>query len=480
MHQNGHMAIAHAHRWHDMSFGLALFAICLAGIMSQPYLGLSFFWLANAFMLGMLVRFPQLNRLSVWLICAVAFFLSDVVSGNSLVRNLALNGGNLASVGVACLLLRPLSRQEHVLKGQEPTLYVLRAILVASLVAGVFGIFVNPLLFGGTSREGFLFWAATEMVNYVTFLPILLTLPHRAEWTIAAVSQRLVRIRAQDTLPLFALIFSLAGAILIGGGPGTALFPIPALLWCALAYNLFLTAWISLLFSLWTLFALRMGLMWSPTDLAVRADLITMRLGVSLVAFTPLVVGSIVSARNDLLDALRRLADYDAMTGLRNRRSFLEVGGDALARSLDKAQTVTLLMLDIDHFKSINDGYGHKAGDQVLAAFAAVLKNLVRTQDIVGRLGGEEFGIVMPDCGIANAARVAERINQALRAKAVVIEGGRSIPVTVSIGVHVEREDHALETSLGLADEALYRAKNSGRDKFEFSSKIPLALTKAK
>lgn len=462
-----------------MAVAPGLFLVCLAGILSQPYLGLSTFWPANAFMLGMLVRFPGANRLSVWLYCALAFFLADLLMGTSLIRNLTLNGGNLATVATACYLLHPLSRQDRILKGRESAIHVLRAILAASLVAGLFGLFGNPLLFGGTSKEGFLFWTATEMVNYVTFLPIFLTLPRVTAWNAAAARQWIARSRLQNLLPLAALVGSMAGAVLVGGGPGAALFPIPALLWCALAYDLFLAACVSLGFALWTLYALRTGLMWSPTELATRSDVISVRLGVSLVALTPIVVGSVVAARNDLLERYRLLADYDPLTNLRNRRAFLDAGGAALDRSLDAGQSTAVMMLDLDHFKSINDQYGHRAGDEVLAAFASTLKNLVRAQDVVGRLGGEEFAIVLPDCTIFDAGAIAERINSALRSGPIGLEDGRSIQTTVSIGVHVERSEPNLENALGLADAALYHAKHNGRNRFEISSKAARASAAA-
>nr|WP_089218589.1 GGDEF domain-containing protein [Sphingomonas laterariae] len=462
-----------------MALAPGLFLVCLAGILSQPYLGLSTFWPANAFMLGMLVRFPGANRLSVWLNCALAFFLADLLMGTSLVRNLTLNGGNLATVATACYLLRPLSQYDRILKGRKSTIHVLRAILVASLVAGMFGIFANPLLFGGSSKEGFLFWTATEMVNYVTFLPVLLTLPRATAWKVVAARQWIARSNPRNLLPLLALIGSIAGAVLVGGRPGAALFPIPALLWCALAYDLFLTACVSLGFALWTLFALRTGLMWSPTELAARSDVISVRLGVSLVALTPIAVGSVVAARNDLLQRYRLLADYDPLTNLRNRRAFLDAGGAALDRSLDAGQSAAVMMLDLDHFKSINDQYGHRAGDEVLAAFASTLKNLVRAQDVVGRLGGEEFAVVLPDCTLVDAGAIAERINSALRSGPVGLEDGRSIQTTVSIGVHVERSEPNLENALGLADAALYHAKHNGRNRFEISSKASLASAAA-
>ncbi|WHO38879.1 diguanylate cyclase [Sphingobium sp. AP49] len=458
-------------------FGISLFFVCLIGICSQPYLGLSAFWPANAYMLGLLVRFPRLNNRATWLCCSVAFFMADLVTGVSLARNIALNCGNLAAVATACLLLGPLSQKDRILTGQESTRHIFGAILAASLVAGLFGIVVNPLLFVGTSGEGFLFWTATEMVNYVTFLPMLLTLPEATAWNVRTFAGGLRQLNPRSLLPLAALAASLAGGAL-AGGPGAALFPIPALLWCGLEYRLFPTACISLMFALWTLFALRTGMLWAPTPLTTRGDLISVRLGISLVAFTPIIVANLVAARNELLARLRLLADHDPMTGLPNRRAFFESGTRTLGLSVESRESVAVMMLDIDHFKSVNDRYGHKAGDQVLVAFGSLLTDNLRAQDIVGRIGGEEFAVVLPDCGVTDAAVVAQRINQALRSATIVVQGKEAIRATVSIGIHAGCYATDLEEALAKADTALYAAKNFGRDRYVIWSEISVTHAK--
>lgn len=463
---------AYEHVRIDTAFAISLFAVCLIGIKAQPHLGLASFWPANAYMLGMLVRFPRLNTSSAWILCAIGFVMADLITGASLARNMALNGGNLAAIGAAHRLLRAVSQRDRRLKGQNSTFHILKAILAGSFVAGLFGIVANPLLFGGTSGEGFLFWTVTELVNYVTFLPLLLTLPEARAWTFSAMRDRLDQFSAGSALPLIALVASVAASIAIGG-PGAGLFPLPALLWCGLAYNLFSTACISFIFAIWTIFAGRMGILWSGADFASRADLISIRLGVSLVAFTPIVLGSMAAARDELLQRLRMLADRDAMTGLYSRRAFIEAGTDALRKAARRGEPTAVMMLDIDHFKSVNDRYGHKGGDQVLTVFASILQGAVRSKDVVGRIGGEEFAVVLPDCCSINAASVAERINRTLRSTVATLENGEAVQVTVSIGIYVEHMDSTLEKPLMYADEALYRAKNIGRDRFEIWTQAP-------
>ncbi len=161
------------------------------------------------------------------------------------------------------------------------------------------------------------------------------------------------------------------------------------------------------------------------------------------------------------------MAITDALTSLFNRR-YLE---SHLATLVDQAATrgkpLAVLVLDIDYFKSINDTYGHDAGDDVLRDFALRIKRSIRGIDLACRSGGEEFVIVMPETDMAVAAMVAERLRRRIAAEPFAIEhGARSIPVTISIGIAAlrGREDTAASI-LKRADQALYRAKRDGRNR---------------
>jgi diguanylate cyclase (GGDEF)-like protein len=159
-----------------------------------------------------------------------------------------------------------------------------------------------------------------------------------------------------------------------------------------------------------------------------------------------------------------RIATVDALTGLRNRR-WLD---DAFERQLDRAarakEAVSLLMLDLDHFKSINDEHGHLIGDAVLGRVAHALSVALRPQDLVARYGGEEFAVLLPGLGMAEALAVAERLRQAV--EHMPAESGASPlpPVTVSIGVTTRQGNETLAELLARADAAVYRAKVSGRN----------------
>jgi diguanylate cyclase (GGDEF)-like protein len=159
-----------------------------------------------------------------------------------------------------------------------------------------------------------------------------------------------------------------------------------------------------------------------------------------------------------------RLATTDPLTGVFNRRTFIELADQELARSRRSGTPLSLMILDLDHFKRVNDTYGHLAGDQVLIAFTQLIKDCVRRGDLVVRYGGEEFCVLLPGSTLAASTALAERIRTACAANALT---ERSFKVTVSIGVTAYAGDTGttLADLLARADEALYLAKDEGRNR---------------
>jgi diguanylate cyclase (GGDEF)-like protein len=168
-----------------------------------------------------------------------------------------------------------------------------------------------------------------------------------------------------------------------------------------------------------------------------------------------------------LLDAKEKAeveARVDVLTGLTNRRSFVESAHEFLARANRSPQThLYLLMIDIDHFKKVNDTYGHAAGDAVLIAVAKALSDTIRTIDVVSRLGGEEFAALMENKDSQGAIDLAERLRKAIENLVIVFEG-HQITVTTSVGIAKWELVDNLDSLMNQADNALYRAKNSGRN----------------
>jgi two-component system, cell cycle response regulator len=161
------------------------------------------------------------------------------------------------------------------------------------------------------------------------------------------------------------------------------------------------------------------------------------------------------------------LALTDELTGLYNRRYVFAHLNELLGRMKEGGSGTAVMLLDIDHFKEVNDRYGHPAGDEVLRQLAGRALRQVRSVDLVGRLGGEEFLVVMPETNSAGAAVVAERLRAAVADEPFVLPaGGKSLPITVSIGVAVTGDgQEGLEDVLKRADDALYAAKNAGRNR---------------
>jgi diguanylate cyclase (GGDEF)-like protein len=178
------------------------------------------------------------------------------------------------------------------------------------------------------------------------------------------------------------------------------------------------------------------------------------------VALTPV----IVIQRSLMHQQLQAAARTDAKTGLLNATAWQREADTEIARALRRGSSLALILADVDHFKRVNDTYGHLAGDQVLRGLAAELRQQVRSSDVVGRFGGEEFVVLLPQADADEACKIAER----LRHRASVMgmcTGGMAMEVTISIGIAVlGTHGRDLFELLTAADSALYRAKDQGRD----------------
>ena len=174
-----------------------------------------------------------------------------------------------------------------------------------------------------------------------------------------------------------------------------------------------------------------------------------------------------------LRENLRDLSVRDPLTGLFNRRYLAESLGREMARSKRRTLPLTVMMMDLDHFKAFNDNYGHDAGDAVLVAFARLLHQNFRSEDIACRLGGEEFVLIMPEMDREVAARRAGQMLDETLAIQLVHDGRELPPVTVSIGLAIFPEDgETPEAMMQLADRAVYRAKAEGRNRVCFADAV--------
>jgi len=179
-----------------------------------------------------------------------------------------------------------------------------------------------------------------------------------------------------------------------------------------------------------------------------------------------------ITDRKALEAELERQASTDALTGIANRRRFFAEAEREFALSRRHGQALAAMMIDIDHFKKINDAFGHHAGDEVLREAACSFSGSIREGDLLGRIGGEEFAVILPQTDEPGAVALAERLRENLALLRVRGDWRGEITFTVSVGVSVAKADEAsIEAALARADEALYEAKKAGRNRVELSRK---------
>jgi diguanylate cyclase (GGDEF)-like protein len=170
-------------------------------------------------------------------------------------------------------------------------------------------------------------------------------------------------------------------------------------------------------------------------------------------------------ANAQMYERLERMATTDGLTGLINHRHFQQVFDAMIMRSERYGRHVSLILTDIDHFKAVNDTYGHPVGDKVLKRVAEILYNSARRTDVVARYGGEEFALLMEETGAKGALQIAERIRKTVEAETFRSENG-SFTCTISLGIATFPADANQKARLTeCADQALYQAKRSGRNK---------------
>ena len=186
----------------------------------------------------------------------------------------------------------------------------------------------------------------------------------------------------------------------------------------------------------------------------------------------------VVMAKERVAQIHKTAAMTDLLTGLFNRRAFLDAASRLIEQRSRKSESVSILLFDLDKFKTINDRFGHAAGDEALRVFANTASNNMRATDVIGRLGGEEFAAILPG-NASDAGSVAERLREAFQRAGITIDG-QEIAATVSVGVASAVAPVEISALLASADSALYRAKRNGRNRIEFADdEKPLAAAAA-
>jgi diguanylate cyclase (GGDEF)-like protein len=451
------------------------FLCSILGQWTQPAGGLSVLWPANALLAALLIRHPSLAHPLSWAGALCGLALANLcLEGLRWPAALGYGVTDLSGVFVAWIILSS-GWSPSRLRSPRAIGQVLAACAAAAATNAAIALALTPWLRPDAPWTTIaLNWFFGQLLSYSAFLPPIMLLPRRLRirgdrrqsWT------SLRRRMGSGTLllPLAALAASVSLCFLLGG-PGAAAFPIPALMYCALAYRQGTTAWITLLTALVVLLGIANG--WLPLGDGQQLaglhawDMVSLRLGVLLLIMSPLLVSGILAARSDLISSLNLALDHDGLTRALSRQAFLRSADEHLGRTPAPPQGNALLMLDIDHFKQLNDRHGHAAGDQVLKAFAQTIRTIVRPHDLFGRLGGEEFALFLPDTSERDAGDIAERLRFCVEKLAVSLDDDQPLRISVSIGtVHDSQTPlAALSELLAYADRAMYQAKRGGRNR---------------
>ena len=446
------------------SVALIVFTASLFGILTRPVGFLAALWPANAILLGTMVRCPALNTIGGWVGAFAGYILADLITGGTIGVTLWLTLANMAGALTGVVLYQYLPEEDRRLGRPVSALFLFAICLVAAVAAGITGSGAVVTLFGRDLREGFEFWFVTELVNCLVILSVLLSLPAQGpQWR-----QRIANIRSCSVwraAPVLALLISTLACVALGG-PGAVAYAVPALLWCALTYSTFATAFLTMCFCSWLLIAISAGHVHVPMtdDLGAMSSL---RLGIALVALGPLTAACINTARTTLVKELVHASRHDSLTGVLSRQAFLDIGAMLVNPRDDEKRSTGVLMLDIDNFKQINDTFGHAVGDRCLVRFAETTTATLRTKDILGRLGGEEFALVLPETTTQQAREIAERVRAEVERVGVHDADAPAITVSIGLAHTSEHPEAGVETMLGLADAALYEAKRRGRNRVE-------------
>jgi diguanylate cyclase (GGDEF)-like protein len=218
-----------------------------------------------------------------------------------------------------------------------------------------------------------------------------------------------------------------------------------------------------------------LGNIFRPHDETFGSSIWVTAFSIELVLYaigTVFVIFMLVSDR--AVTVHKTAASVDPLSGMLNRRGFSEASARVIEREAAAERPVTVLIFDIDHFKSINDRFGHPAGDEILKLFSTVVVSNLRISDLSGRIGGEEFAALLA-CPLEEGVIVAERVREAFEASGITCEAG-PVDTTVSIGVAGGPAGTELDVLLAAADTALYQAKRSGRNRVEAAEELPLSL----
>ena len=447
---------------------LVLFTLTLLlhffGAMLRLVQELSFFWPLNAVMAGIFARYIWLNRSYFYAICFAAMLVYDGLTSRWGMgfASFLINFSNLVFIVTLAQLILWDKRRTDSMPGPINALSLFCYCLLAALLCAVGAL-------GSVDVERARFipqladWFSEQFSTAVLILPFILTL---------TLPSAFGRFRLRQLLPAIALVLSIVLGVAVGGA-GSITFPLPALIWCAIRYPLPLTCLLTFITGISEILLVANSLIHLSPDSRMQPwQLFSTRLGIAAMLISPVIVASSVEAINNLVKQLALRADFDFQTRVYSRSGLSE----ALKRQPIAENTLlTVMVLDIDGFKQVNDRWGHECGDCMLAQFAQQVRQLVGEEGMVARIGGEEFAVAALTSSGQEAQLLAEKIRQGIETQTFTW-GQSKIQLTISMGLESQplgaaRIPDLFNQLLMAADDYMIQAKNAGRNRI-FTQKM--------
>jgi diguanylate cyclase (GGDEF)-like protein len=470
---------------HWLSSPAGLIVVLAAGYLASAMGGLAIsrqagniatLWPPNGMLAAALLLSAAARWRHVLLAGAIGSIAANLLNGSPVVAACSITLANLVEAWLAATLIRRGARARHLFQEPSDVMVLIVASITAAVAAGVLSASMAAGISGLPFARTFAKWILGDVLGLLIVTPIAVIVHDLLRDGVDLMLAR--RSQLEAALILFA-VFSVTLAVFQPDMPPVQFLIIPMVLLASFRLGPLGAAMsaviVAIIGSIGTVAAAQQGAA-TPEQVTVRVLFFQLYLATLFLSALP--IGAAMARReqlaHDLLEAKERadraakemeqLASVDDLTGLASRRQFLSQL-DRMAEAARRAeQPLTLAMIDIDHFKPINDAHGHSVGDAVLMAIGAACRTAVRAHDVIGRLGGEEFAMLMPVTDEATAFRIVDRLREAVAEIRIPTLDGTSVSVTISVGLAVFGNQQ-IDRLLIDADRALYMAKEQGRNR---------------
>jgi diguanylate cyclase (GGDEF)-like protein len=441
-------------------------------------------WPPNGLLVAALLLARQQRWGQIFLAGAIGSLAANLLHDSTVVASCSITIANLLEALIAATIIRRWCGTRGLFHNSSDVIVLIGAAVVAAVVAGLVSASAATVLSGAPFERILVKWVLGDVLGLLVVMPIAVIAHDVIKYGPDLMMARGSQIEAAI---LLGVVLAVSLAVYSPNVPPIQFLVMPAVLLTSFRLGPLGAALATVIVAI----VGSLGTVLTATALSSSPDAVTLRvfnfqLNLAVLFLTALPIGAAMAQRaqleQDLTDEKERadrfaeamvsLANMDDLTGLSTRRSFLEQLDLMATQAAMKDEPLTLAMIDIDYFKPVNDHHGHAVGDALLTAIGAACRSAVRSDDVIGRLGGEEFAMLMPVTDQQSAFRIVDRLRDAVSRIAIPTPDGKSVSVTISVGLATFR-DQQIDQLLLDADRALYLAKERGRNRVEVANAPP-------